>query len=124
MAHPLRIFEWHDLPVAALTFAEDGIRLVVTPFCEDTQDYEIYELLLTEASKLKISIEGEMDFTVLKGLEVTDFDFTIREERLSGELGVLPGNAGYWKIGFSDAIWQLNRRAEQAGASDGDKPSD
>ena len=83
MAHPLKSFEWHDLPVASLTFSEDAICIVVTPFCEGTRDYEVYELLLTGGAKMKLSIEGEMDFKVLTDLEVSSFDFTIRENRLS-----------------------------------------
>lgn len=117
MEHALTSFEWHDLPVESLTFAEDAIRLVVTPFCDDTQEYQTYELKLTDATTLSVSIEGDMNFKVLRELEICNFDFSIEGERLSGEVGILPANTGYWKIAFDGAIWQLNRVAEQDVAS-------
>lgn len=122
MAHPLKIFEWHDLPLVSLTFATESIRVVVTPFCEDKQEYEWYELLLTDASKLTVAIEGEMDFKSLKNLEVAGFDFTVHDDRLTGELGILPAGGGFWRIAFTEAAWRMTKMAEQAGVSDGDKP--
>ncbi len=112
MNHPLRDvqFEWHDLPISRISIVEKGLILNLMPFNESTQHYDLVSLSLLEPESMTFDIQGQLNLKDLDGLEVYDFSFTESAPgRISGELGILPnsGTIGYWKIQFTNSIWQL-----------------
>ncbi len=50
---------------------------------------------------------GEFDSRSLKRLEVADFSFKDSGVTISGEIGILPGDNGYWTISFEDAFYEF-----------------
>lgn len=80
---------------------------MVTPFNEEVREYDRFELHLFDFETLTLSLGGEITFSTLSDLEIANFSYTEDEELLSGEIGLLPGNQGYWKVAFSKAKWRL-----------------
>jgi len=47
----------------------------------------------------------------LSQLEISGFTYTHSSDdsgRVSGQIGILAGNAGYWEFAFVNAHWQLD----------------
>ena len=110
MIHPLHRlwFEWHDLPVDRITIMERGVMLDVRPFNDDADRYEQATLSLLDADAIEFDVRGKLSLKDLGNLEITDFD--VEEPtpgRITGSLGMLCGDAGYWTVGITNALWQL-----------------
>jgi len=103
----LNLFEWHDLPLESISIKNDSIVLSVSPFNEQTQEYDNYKLKLLSFSSLELSIESVLDFNVLCNMEISSFNHTLAGTLLSGTIGILPANSGFWTISFKDAQWSL-----------------
>lgn len=104
----LTSIEWHDLPVATLSITERGIELVVTPWNKSTDYYDRYALQITDPEKLQLNVDGALSTKDFGDLEVSKFGYTFSPaERMSGTIGILAGNAGYWTISFVSAVWSF-----------------
>jgi hypothetical protein len=100
--------DWHDLPIDALSITSAGIELVVTPWMENKNAFGRYRLSITEAEILEVDITGSLSANDSDGLEVNSFDYTlVSSRRISGKIGILPGDAGHWSISFGNANWSL-----------------
>ena len=96
-------FEWHDLPVLRLCFSESGIDLVVTPYNAAVAAYDRYRLTIRGASSVQVNLQGDLSPRDLLDMEVSRFDYSTHDDRLSGTLGILPGSAGLCTISFENA---------------------
>ena len=104
----LHSFEWHDLPVDELAIMSDGLSLIVTPYDESLRTYRRMRLALTAAEQVELALTGTLSEADLSRLEVSSFEIVDEsDDHLSGRLGILPGAAGFWTIGFVRAKWQL-----------------
>jgi hypothetical protein len=108
--HPLHRlwFEWHDLVVDRITIMERGVTVDVRPFNDDTNRYEHATLSLLDANTIEFDVQGKLSLKDLADLDIKDFD--VEESapgRITGSLGILCGDAGYWTIRVTNALWQL-----------------
>jgi len=99
---------WHDLPLDQISIKSDSFELVITPFNELTKEYDVYTFKLFSFLSLSLSIESQLDLAMLKEMEITSFEYTLKNGKLSGTIGILPANAGFWSISFEDARWSIN----------------
>ena len=99
--------EWHDLPLEAISINSDSISLLVTPYNEETKNYDVFSLVLSSFSTISFSIEGQLEQSALQEMEIASFEHIESLGKLSGSIGILPANAGYWSITFKDASWVL-----------------
>jgi hypothetical protein len=107
----LESITWHDLPLESISISCHGLELLVTPFCEATQSYLSCRLILTKADSLSVNLSGEPMPNGLSQLEISGFTYTHSSDdsgRVSGQIGILAGNAGYWEFAFVNAHWQLD----------------
>lgn len=104
----LEEIEWHDLPLTALRIGEHSLELLVTPF-DDAQGQYLEELLtLSDAEEVRLEISAVMTPLDFQDMEVATFDWSLETDgRLSGTIGILPANRGYWTISFTRALWTL-----------------
>ncbi|WP_394212877.1 hypothetical protein [Enterovibrio calviensis] len=101
-------FECHDLPVEEITLSANGLRLIVTPYNESIAGYDNYCLELK--GTFEYSLQGPFSSESLEQLEVATLKYHLLENgTISGELGLLPGNDGYWTILFHSAMWKLQQ---------------
>ena len=110
MIHPLHRlwFEWHDLPVDRITITERGVTVDVRPFNDDADRYEQATLSLLGADAIEFDVGGKLSLKDLGNFEITDFDVEeLAPGRITGSLGILCGNAGYWTVRITNALWQL-----------------
>ncbi|WP_221795203.1 hypothetical protein [Oceanobacter mangrovi] len=99
-------FVWHDLPVQEITFSAIGLKLVVTPYNENAEEYDKYCLELE--GNFVYSLQGSFTSDSLEQLEVATLNYDLLENgTISGKLGLLPGDDGYWTISFQSAMWKL-----------------
>jgi hypothetical protein len=106
----LEQIEWHDLPISKIELNETGIEIIVTPYNEDEQDYEYFALKVSGYSTVKLSVEGILNIDDQKNLEISSFEYQLDELNLvSGVIGILPGNAGFWTIDFTKATCRLEQ---------------
>ena len=104
----LDAFEWHDLPIARVSITGQGLELVVTPYDDETGTYRSCRLSVSDAEQLTIDLNGELSLKDLRTLEVSSFDHSVAGSgRVSGTIGILPGNAGFWEISFANALCSL-----------------
>jgi hypothetical protein len=104
----LEVVSWHDLPVKSITIAESGVELVVMPFVEAEKKYAELQLSLIHIEGLQIDMSGQLSSADLANLEVATFQFSdLGSGYISGQIGFLPGAAGYWRIIFAKAKWQI-----------------
>lgn len=103
----LNEIEWHDLPISELSIGTDVIRLVVTPYDDENDCYKAFTLTLSEFSNIDLKIAGKHNPKSLLGLEITSFNYKVSEGKVSGEIGIIPGESGYWSIKVEDAKWSL-----------------
>ena len=117
----LNKFEWHDLPLSALTITESGVELIVTPYSEDSADYERYRLVLGNASVVRFDVQGSLRSKGFQELAVSYFRFDdVGDSRLSGELGILPSSGvGFWTVVFENARWQFSQLPAEDAAAHG-----
>jgi hypothetical protein len=109
MTSLLDTLEWHDLPVTALSITEQGISLTVTPFDEATQAYVSTVLRIEDAATISLSLAGSLSGRDLAALEVSSLSYaSTAGDRISGQIGLLPGGAGFWEISFTGAKWSLS----------------
>ncbi len=100
--------EWHDLPLVALTVTAVGVQLVVSVYDETAGAYVGRGLRLTHPKQLSFQIAGQVLEADLANLEVSTFSYTLSPEGLlTGKIGILVSNAGFWEISVTDAQWQL-----------------
>ncbi|USD66850.1 hypothetical protein [Vibrio sp. SCSIO 43136] len=95
------------MSLEVISIGQFGVRLIVVPYDNEHQEYQKVELQLFDYESLSLSMGGEITSSTLSNLEITDFTYTIEDGLLSGEIGILPENAGYWSIKFSNAKWKL-----------------
>ena len=104
----LSIFEWHDLPLRSLAIREDGVSFTVSHWAEAEQRYESYILRLFSFDELQVAVDSVLSPADLKDMEVATFDYKRSEDgRLTGEIGILPANRGYWRITFKRASYEF-----------------
>jgi len=107
----LAIFQdimWHDLPLESFSIQMESVKFLITPFDDKNDCYLKYEFVLTNFSNISFSINSEANLKFLSELEIFNFDYTLLDEnKLSGKIGILPGNSGYWEVAFENATWQL-----------------
>jgi len=97
--------EWHDLPISELSIGHDAIRLVVTPYDDENDCYKEFIFTVSQFSHIELNIAGKHNLKSLLGLEITSFDYIVCEGKVSGEIGIIPGETGYWSIKVEDAKW-------------------
>ena len=109
MANPLLdSIEWHDLPLASLSLSDRGVALVVTPWLEATDTYARYSLQIADAESIKLDVTGALSPIDFTNLELSKFEYTVGlNDRITGTIGILPGEAGYWAISFANATWSF-----------------
>ena len=100
--------EWHDLPVEAISINETSVCIVVTPYDEVTKLYRRYELKLSDFTSMSVSFGDKFTSFALKNLEIAHFKYTNEDDRITGEIGILPGSEGFWIIDFEQAKWDLH----------------
>lgn len=106
----LSSIEWHDLPLVEICISETGLSLTVIPYDEDTASYGRYVLRITDTESMSLKVIGSPSAKDLGSMEVSTFTYSIDVSgRITGSLGVLPGHAGFWKISFVNARWELTR---------------
>lgn len=106
----LELFEWHDLPVSELCITDDGVSLVVADYNDTMAVYETYVLRIIEPETIALDVTGVLSARDLWDIEVSDFTYSVTPAgHISGTLGLLPGRAGYWKISFTNARWELTQ---------------
>ena len=104
----LNSIEWHDLPVSQLCITDAGVSLVVTPYNEATASYDGRVLRITNAESLSINVTGVLSPKDFGSLEVSTFTYSVGTSgRITGTVGLLPGNAGFWELSFTNALWEL-----------------
>lgn len=104
----LSSIEWHDLPASGICVGEGGVALTVTPYCEATGSYGLYVLRITDAEAISIKMDCSLSPTDLSSLEVSAFNYTVEPAgRITGTLGLLPGQGGFWELSFTRALWEL-----------------
>ena len=104
----LTIFEWHDLPLDSFTISQNAVMLAVSHWLEEEKRCERYVLRLFSFDELQLVIDSTLSPTDLKDLEIYDFEYERAEDgRLTGEIGILPANQGYWRIVFKRASYEL-----------------
>ncbi|MGN6151960.1 MAG: hypothetical protein ACTHOH_08115 [Lysobacteraceae bacterium] len=104
----LSSIEWHHLPVSAIRIEESGLSLVVTPYNALADAYDTRILRITDAEHVGIRITGTLSAEDFRSMEVSKFDYSIGPSgRITGTLGLLPGEAGYWELSFTNAHWEL-----------------
>lgn len=100
--------EWHDLPLVALTVTAVGVQLVVSVYDEATQSYVGQALCLSHARSLSFRMAGQVSQTDLANLEISTFSYALSPDGLlTGTIGIIVGNAGFWEISATDAQWEL-----------------
>ncbi|GLT19848.1 hypothetical protein GCM10007938_36310 [Vibrio zhanjiangensis] len=101
-------FEWHDLSVEEVMFSSKGLKLTLCPFNESSKEYESYRLELD--GELDYCMENSFSSTSLNCLEITTLDYReSKNGKISGVLGFLPGDDGYWEIRFNNVAWLLTK---------------
>jgi len=106
--HILESISWHDLPVESVAISKSGVQLAVSQFQESTGEYLSLVLSLFQLDGLDLEMSGQLSISDLSNLEVASFQFShIEPGYISGCICLLPGSAGYWRIAFSKAQWQL-----------------
>ncbi|WP_395790963.1 hypothetical protein [Aquimonas sp.] len=104
----LSSIEWHDLPVSEIRVGEGGVSLTVTPYNEANDSYDMQVLRITDAETINIRISGSLSPKDLSSLEVSAFTYSIElSGRISGTIGLLPGQAGFWELSFTKARCEL-----------------
>lgn len=104
----LASIEWHDLPASAICITETGISLVVTPYNETVGAYESRVLRITDAQSITFKMVGALSAHDLGSMEVSTFTYSVAHSgRITGVLGLLPGQAGFWELSFNDALWEI-----------------
>ena len=104
----LSSIEWHDLPASEIRITETGISLTVTPYNEATDSYDCRVLRITDAESISLKVAGSLSRKDLSSLEVSTFTYSVEpSERITGTLGLLPGQAGFWELSFTSARWEL-----------------
>ena len=101
----LGIVEWHDLPLDNISINHDSIKIDISAIVDGAKDYRQFSLELSGFTNCSVNISGDLNSAVLKELEVAKFDYKEVEGLLSGSIGILPGNAGYWSVDFENAKW-------------------
>jgi hypothetical protein len=105
---PLASIEWHDLPASEIRITEAGVSLVVTPYNQAADFYEPRVLRITDAQTISLRLVGDVSVSDLRSMEVSTFTYSIAPSgRITGTLGLAPGQAGYWELSFSDADWEF-----------------
>ncbi|MCD9087533.1 hypothetical protein [Stenotrophomonas sp. SY1] len=105
---PLAAIRWHDLPASDIRIAETGISLVVAPYNEASCSYELRVLRITNAQTISFNMTGTVSAKDLSSMEISTFTYsTAPSGRITGTIGLLPGQAGFWELSFSDAQWEL-----------------
>lgn len=104
----LSSIEWHDLPVSAIRIEESSLSLVVTPYNALADAYDTRILRITDAEHFGIRMTGTLGTEDLQSMEVSTFDYSVGlSGRITGTLGLLPGQAGFWELSFTNARWEL-----------------
>ncbi|MFT5431747.1 MAG: hypothetical protein ACI9OJ_002445 [Myxococcota bacterium] len=109
--------EWHDLPVSSMCFREDSFEIVVTSYDEQLEDYTSATLRLWAYESIEVDVQGRLSRPDQANIGVHRFDYELDEEGLlSGELGLLPGVAGFWRVAFTKAAWTLEASKPSTGS--------
>ena len=109
----IKTINWHDLPISSLSIQPAGgcfdasLIISVTPFDEEKDEYINARLTLSNFHSLNLDIVGTSSAKDIACMEVATFDYLQENSLLSGEIGILPGDGGYWKIKFTKAEWSL-----------------
>jgi hypothetical protein len=104
----LSSIEWHDLPVSGIRIEESGLSLAVTPYNALVGVYDTRILRITDAEHVDIRMTGTLTAEDFRSMEVSTFDYSVGPSgRITGTLGLLPGEAGYWALSFTNAQWEL-----------------
>ena len=104
----LSSIEWHDLSVSAIRIEESGLSIVVTPYNALSDAYHTRILRITDAEHVEVRMTGTLTGDDLLSMEVARFDYSIAPSgRITGTPGLLPGDAGYWEVSFTDARWEF-----------------
>ena len=111
--HPIHTlpFEWHDLTVERIAITEKGVVVDVLPYNNDAGRYDHATLSLHDADAIEFDVQGKLSLKDLESLEIKDFDIVNSTPgRITGSLGILCGEAGYWTIQVTNAIWHVEQR--------------
>ena len=96
----LEKFVFHDLPVNSFTLRlekTNSLVVQVTPYVEDTKEYEIFNLIFTGITEFETDGYSFNDKAML---EITDFDYTWEEQFIGEMLMLISWNQGVIKFNF------------------------
>ncbi len=95
------------MPVESISINETCVCIVVTPYDEAKKLYKRIELKLSDFTSMSVSLGDKFASSALKDLEVSSFKYTHVGDRITGGIGILAGNEGYWVIEFEQAKYGL-----------------
>ena len=108
MTITLASIEWHDLSASEIRIAEEGFSLIVNPYDEASESFKTLVLKISDARTLDLKIVGTLSVEDLCSMEVSTFSYSVASTgRITGTLGLLPGQSGFWEVSFADALWEL-----------------
>ena len=104
----LSSIEWHDLPVSGIRIEESGLSLVVTSYNALVDAHDTRILRIRDAEHVEVRMTGTLTAEDLLSTEVATFDYSVAASgRITGTPELLPGQAGYWALSFTNAHWEL-----------------
>lgn len=102
--------EWRGLPVSAFCIREDGLSLTVDPCFDSHGSAGIATLQLFGADSISVQLSGSMTRNDLGAIEIGWLTYEPSgSEQISGTIGLTPGDAGFWQVSFTNALWELSR---------------
>lgn len=105
---PLSSIDWHDLPVSEVRISETGLSLVIEPYNKASASYGTRILRITDARTIELKIVGSLTKKDASSMEIASFSHSLLPSgRITGTLGLLPGEAGYWEVTFVDACCEI-----------------
>ncbi|OEG72766.1 hypothetical protein BEL05_10865 [Shewanella colwelliana] len=99
---------WHDLPLDGISIKTDSLDLMISPYNESTKQYDELIFKLYSFASMALSLDAQLDISNLKDMEISSFEYSQNKNTLSGTIGILPGNAGFWSVSFKDAQWSIH----------------
>lgn len=107
---PLDSIEWRGLLVSAFCISQNGLSLTVAPCFDSHGSAGIAVLQLSEADSISVQLSGAMAPGDFGAMEIGWLTYVPSgSDHISGTIGLMPGDAGFWQISFTNALWELSR---------------
>lgn len=106
----LDAIEWRGLLVSAFYIGDHGLALTVAPVFDSHGSAGIATLQLSEADSMSVQLSGAMTPSDLGAIEIGWLAYKPSgPDQISGTIGLMPGDAGFWQVSFTNALWELSR---------------